>query len=202
MRGPDEELPRPNQRKRTRRQPQLNILAAQQGAPPTTSSSSCLASPPASATQQMPPPPTPPVLGNTDFVWQPVDIGFDSQETNSFDFTARLGQKVQKNLPNDPLSFVKLFLTDELIDQVVSQTNAYAEQRIVEAENNATANNATLSDHSKLKLRNPTTHDEIHKLLGLLLLQDMIHKPYTKRLDNRCRFQHPNLQRDNGKMQV
>ena len=150
----------------------------------------------------MPPPPTPPVLGNTDFVWQPVDIGFDSQETNSFDFTARLGQKVQKNLPNDPLSFVKLFLTDELIDQVVSQTNAYAEQRIVEAENNATANNATLSDHSKLKLRNPTTHDEIHKLLGLLLLQDMIHKPYTKRLDNRCRFQHPNLQRDNGKMQV
>ena len=208
MRGPDEELPRPNQRKHTRRQPQLNIPAAQQVAPPTpptTSSSSCLASPPASATQQLPPPPTPPVLGNNDFVWQPVDIGFDTRETNSFDFTARPGQKVQENLPNDPLSFVKLFLTDELIDQIVSQTNAYAEQRIVEAENNATANNTTLGDHSKFKLWKPTTRDEIHKLLGLLLLQGMIHKPTLRdywttdavfstpifsAIMGRCRFEH------------
>lgn len=88
--------------------------------------------------------------------------------------TTQPGQKTNEEPRNEPLSFVKLFITD---DQIVDQTDSYAQQRIDEAMRTARNNNSSIGSYSKYKLWVPTNREEIQKFLGVIFLQGMVHKP-------------------------
>ena len=85
-------------------------------------------------------------------------------------FTGR--ERIMQPLPtkSTPLDFFKLYITDNIIDHLVVQTNLYAQQFIEREHNN-------LRPNSLVHEWQPTDRAEISTLLGILILMGIVHKP-------------------------
>ena len=96
--------------------------------------------------------------------WTSVD-----QDPQIPQFTATPG--IQVPLPNEPTAgdFIELFLTDQLFDLLVTQTNLYASQY--------KRNNPNLPRYSQANFRFDTSRIEIKKFLALTLLMGIVKKP-------------------------
>jgi hypothetical protein len=68
------------------------------------------------------------------------------------------------------LDYFKLYLTPNIVNLIVTETNRYADQYIQE-------NMDTLRPHSTARKWQPTNSDEIMTFLGLLLLMGVVYKP-------------------------
>ena len=84
-------------------------------------------------------------------------------------FTATPG--IQVPLPNESSAgdFMKLFLTDELFDLLVTQTNLYASQY--------KRTNPNLPRHSQANYWFDTSRNEMKQFLALILLMGIVKKP-------------------------
>ncbi|KAM9316490.1 piggyBac transposable element-derived protein 4-like [Gastrophryne carolinensis] len=101
--------------------------------------------------------------------WCPIDCGMDEVPPPRFPFTGSPGMKVDVE-HNDPLAYLKLFLTDDIIEKIVTETNRYNEQQ-----------SATLhSKFSRNRKWEPVTKEDIWKFLGLILLSGVVGKPLQK----------------------
>ncbi|KAM9305546.1 piggyBac transposable element-derived protein 4-like [Gastrophryne carolinensis] len=101
--------------------------------------------------------------------WCPIDCGMDEVPPPRFPFTGSPGMKVDVE-HNDPLAYLKLFLTDDVIEKIVTETNRYNEQQ-----------SATLrSKFSRNRKWEPVTKEDIWKFLGLILLTGVVGKPLQK----------------------
>ncbi|KAM4701884.1 piggyBac transposable element-derived protein 4-like [Discoglossus pictus] len=86
-----------------------------------------------------------------------------------FPFTGASGMKVDGKHDN-PLAYLKLFLTEEVIEKHFTETNRYKEQQL-----------ATLHwKFSKTRKCKPVTKDDIWKFLGLIILLGVMGKPLQK----------------------
>lgn len=91
-------------------------------------------------------------------------------------FTAKPGVNVPVNNYNNPYELFKLFFTDELVDEIVIQTNLYAEKFLA---------NRVLKRYSRFNSWKPVTRDEMFVLMAVYMLSGFIWKPrvddyYTK----------------------
>uniref|UniRef100_A0A8C5LXP6 PiggyBac transposable element-derived protein 4 n=1 Tax=Leptobrachium leishanense TaxID=445787 RepID=A0A8C5LXP6_9ANUR len=100
--------------------------------------------------------------------WCCID-GADHAAPPRFPFTGAPGIKVDVELDN-PLAYLRLFLTDAVIEKIVTETNQYQEQRSV-----------TLPRKwSCSRKREPVTKDETWKFLAMIILQGVVAKPMQK----------------------
>ena len=78
--------------------------------------------------------------------------------------------KILATLPADPtpLDFIKLYITEPVVDLIVSETNRYAAQYI--------ASNV-IPPHSPVNKWQPTNRNEIYTFLGLTVLMGIVYKP-------------------------
>ena len=81
-------------------------------------------------------------------------------------------EKILQQLPRNSTSedFFKLYITDEIIDEVVTQTNLYARQYLEKEKDN-------LKPNSTAHQWKPTDMAEMLIFLGLLMLMGIVHKP-------------------------
>ena len=85
-------------------------------------------------------------------------------------FTGNEG--MQQPLPPNPTAedFFKLYINEDIIDHIVTQTNLYAQQYIEREQNN-------LRPHSVVKQWKPTDRQEMIAFLAMLIMMGIIHKP-------------------------
>ena len=101
-------------------------------------------------------------------VWCKVDPQHPSAAPPWFPFTGQPGLQVPVADSDDPLAYLRLFLDDEIMDTIVSETNQYAEQTM------------TRTGHrclSRTRQWEPVTKDDMWLFFGILVLQSLIHKP-------------------------
>ncbi|KAM5158092.1 piggyBac transposable element-derived protein 4 [Mantella aurantiaca] len=101
--------------------------------------------------------------------WCSIDCDTDQVAPPRFPFTGAPGMKVDVE-PDNPLAYLQLFLTDEVIEKIVTETNRYKEQQ-----------SATLyRKFSRIRKWEPVTKDDIWNFLGLIILQGVVKKPLQK----------------------
>ena len=108
-------------------------------------------------------------LLHQDFVWEAMDNYTGHREVFSCDFAPRNGAE---NV-SDIFECFELFFDKELIQQIVVETNRYAEQY-----KNARGN--LFSFRSFLRSWKPVTENEIYTVLGLFLLMGIVQKPTAR----------------------
>ena len=88
----------------------------------------------------------------------PPDVHLDGEE------------KITEDLPDNPtvLYFFRLYLSDDIVGHLVTETNRYADQFIA-------AN--VIPPHSAVNEWKPTNADEMSAFLGLSLLTGLVYKP-------------------------
>ena len=81
-------------------------------------------------------------------------------------------ERILMPLPRNPTAqdFFKLYITDQIIDHIVLQTNLYAQQFIEQHQNN-------LRPHSLVHQWKATDRAEILTLLAVVILMGVFHKP-------------------------
>uniref|UniRef100_A0A667ZA88 PiggyBac transposable element-derived protein domain-containing protein n=1 Tax=Myripristis murdjan TaxID=586833 RepID=A0A667ZA88_9TELE len=120
--------------------------------------------------------------------WQPKNINFTANPGPVKDAAALDSDK--------PADYVQLFISDELIQDIVDQTNLYANQYIQNEKGN--------SPHSRIHAWKPVTVSEMKNFLGLFFLTGIIRKhdiemywsteemlatPYFNKVMSRNRFE-------------
>ncbi|XP_040203818.1 piggyBac transposable element-derived protein 4-like [Rana temporaria] len=101
--------------------------------------------------------------------WCSIDCGTDHAAPPRFPFTGVSGMKVDVEDDN-PLAYLQLFLTDEVIEKIVTETNRYQEQQ----------SSPTHQKFTRGRKWEPVTKDDIWKFLGLIILQGVVGKPLQK----------------------
>ena len=81
-------------------------------------------------------------------------------------------EQILKPLPPNPIAqdLFKLYIGEEIVDHIVTQTNLYAETDIERERNN-------FRPHSLVKELRPTDREEMLTFLAMLVLMRIIHKP-------------------------
>ena len=92
----------------------------------------------------------------------------EPNKVSEFSFDEEPGLKINMN-SKKKIDFFKLFLTDELLDLMVSETNKYAEQEIDRLR--------PLRRKSRYSLWKPVDNQEMRKFLGILLLIGIVRLP-------------------------
>ena len=102
--------------------------------------------------------------GNADDAsWSRTD-----RQPNVDPFTGQPGMNVQMDANAEPIDYLRLFITDELIDILVNETNLYAGQYI---------RNRRIAEKSRVKKWRDVTTEEMWKYLALLFLTVVVKKP-------------------------
>ncbi|CAG0888976.1 unnamed protein product [Darwinula stevensoni] len=101
--------------------------------------------------------------------WCSIDCGVDHPAPPRFPFTGSPGLKVNVEQDN-PLAYLRLFLTDEVINKIVTETNHYHDQQ------SATQH----GKFSRTRKWEPVTKEDIWRFLGLIILQGVVGKPLQK----------------------
>lgn len=101
-----------------------------------------------------------------DLQWE--DYGSTDKRCTAFPFTGNPGIKVEIQDYNDLYELFKLYVTDELVENIVEQTNKYAEQFL---------GYRPLRAFSRYRAWKPTDRDEIFVLLAFYILLGLIWKP-------------------------
>jgi len=83
-------------------------------------------------------------------------------------FVGASGLQVSVNTPDDPLALFELFLTDELLQVVVTETNCRASQLIAQT---------PARPHSRLTLWSDTTVAELRVFIAIILYEGVVQKP-------------------------
>jgi len=114
--------------------------------------------------------PTPAKLPRLDALWSWRKCG--TQRVQPPTLPVRQPEEIRGVLPDDPspYDYFKLYVTDELVDMMVRETNRYAAQFIAD-------NIGSLKPHSLLHKWRETDNDEMSVLLGLLLHMGLVYKP-------------------------
>lgn len=86
-----------------------------------------------------------------------------------------LGAIVETRQDDNPLSFYRLLLTDELVDLLVRETNRYAEQKLIIG-----ITNETIARNSILANWTDTNRQEMLKFLGIVIWMGLDQKPRLK----------------------
>lgn len=89
--------------------------------------------------------------------------------------TGTTGPEVPNTIKS-PVEFFSLFLTSELIEILVTETNRYAEQAIIDG-----FVKGTISEESRLNKWTNVTSDEIKTFFGILLWMGLNKKPTLDR---------------------
>ncbi|XP_050518285.1 piggyBac transposable element-derived protein 4-like [Diabrotica virgifera virgifera] len=102
------------------------------------------------------------------------DWGVVVGDPKDFDFDGDIGlvKEVQDMKGEDIFAYYKLFLDDELINTLVTETNLYAEQAIIKA-----ITEETLMPSSRLSKWTNVTCEEMYCFLGFLLWMGLDKKP-------------------------
>ena len=84
--------------------------------------------------------------------------------------TTNYNEQVTGVLPQNPTAhdFLTLYLSDEIVDLIVCETNRYAEQHI---------QRNVIPPHSPVRTWTPTSRDEMLSFLGLSILMGLVYKP-------------------------
>lgn len=84
--------------------------------------------------------------------------------------TTGFKEEITVQLPQNatPHDFLSLYLSDNIVDLIVCETNRYADQHI---------QRNVIPPHSPVRTWIPTTRDEMFSFLGLALLMGLIYKP-------------------------
>ncbi|XP_030018120.1 piggyBac transposable element-derived protein 4-like isoform X2 [Sphaeramia orbicularis] len=93
--------------------------------------------------------------------WQPINIPF-TQSPGPINAAAALDSEL-------PADFAELYISDELVQNIVNQTNLYANQ-CIQAQ-------TLTSPHSRIHAWKPVTVSEMKTFLGLFFLTGIIRKP-------------------------
>ncbi|XP_068089543.1 piggyBac transposable element-derived protein 4-like [Hyperolius riggenbachi] len=101
--------------------------------------------------------------------WCPLDCSAPHPAPPRFPFTGDPGLKVDVDR-DDPLAYLALFLTSEVIEKIVGETNRFAEQQLA----------TTQMRQSRNRRWEPVTPDEMWLFLGLIILQGLVGKPVQK----------------------
>ena len=116
--------------------------------------------------------PNPPVQGQTfPAIWQWNRV-YPRGPYAARDIAFTGNERILENLPRNPraLDYFKLYITEELIDHIVTQTNLYAAQFIAREQQ-------TLKPHSRGHEWKLTDRAEMLTLLTILILMGVLHKP-------------------------
>lgn len=100
--------------------------------------------------------------------WCPI-ANTDQVVPPRFPFTGSPGLKVDVEQDN-PLAYLKLFLTEDVIVKIVTETNRYHEQQ----------STTPLARFSRSRKWVPVTREDIWQFLGLIILQGVVGKPHQK----------------------
>jgi len=100
--------------------------------------------------------------------WFRVDPARQCPPPPRFPFTGKPGLNVE--VPSDPLSYFRLFVSDSVIDKIVVETNRYAEQ----------TDTSHTKPFSRANKWDPVTSDDIFVFLGLIILQGILGKPVQR----------------------
>jgi len=104
-------------------------------------------------------------------VWCAIDVEHPPAAPPRFPFTGQPGLQVPLNDEQDPLTYVRLFLDEDIMISIVTETNRYAEQTL------------TRTPHRPLsRTRNwePITVDDLWLFFGVIVLQGIVHKPQQR----------------------
>ena len=103
-------------------------------------------------------------------------VGWDSPKRTKrqFPFTSILGAHIQPDDLISPLSILKTFLSDQLIDNIADFTNRYAELMMKDPDIQAHMN---IKQRSLFHLWRDTNRDEMWLYICICLLMGIIHKP-------------------------
>ncbi|KAH7978705.1 hypothetical protein HPB49_006402 [Dermacentor silvarum] len=103
--------------------------------------------------------------------WVQLDVDNTGAKPPWFPFLAVLGKAFNLTSPDDRLEYIEQFLDDELITLVVNETNCNVAEKL---------KCSCPSEHSHLKKWVPVTKEEMWVFLALLLMQDIVHKPWQQ----------------------
>ena len=103
--------------------------------------------------------------------WINVADGYVPPTDISFTGSAGVVQPCNLNSDSLPIEFFKLFLTEDIIDLCVNETNLYASQFI---------SKAPKKRRSRINLWNSTNASEMKKFVGLLLTMGIVKKPHIE----------------------
>ena len=95
--------------------------------------------------------------------WGPVH-----SKPRSFPFTGKEQLSLDASTLTSPIDWYDLFFTNEIVDHIVAETNRYAQQKI---------GSSHVTRRSRLKSWKVTTHDEIRKLIGLMIYMGIVTLP-------------------------
>lgn len=108
--------------------------------------------------------------GHVDNTWQWNMENETNDEFQGNIFMENVGLRVRmQNNKTNPIDFVNLYLTDDMYELIVRETNRYARQHIED--------NPQLENDSYTGLWKDVTVIEIKKFIGVILLMGIIHKP-------------------------
>ena len=97
-------------------------------------------------------------------MWRAID-----PTVPNFDFSQNVGLKVDVPNSTDPIFFMNLLLTDDIVAEIKDNSNHYAE-RVIES-------SWPLRRRSVLNKWTPITDDEMRKFIGLALHMDVVRMP-------------------------
>ena len=108
-----------------------------------------------------------------DCIWKAVEKTYTLLLDINFSGLSGISSSVTLNKESLPIQFSALFLTDNIIETMVTETNRYAEQVIAAS---------VLKSKSRMKRWVATTMTEIKKSLGLIFKMSLVKKTLNRRL--------------------
>ena len=98
--------------------------------------------------------------------WEKIDTPNQVINLEDLSFTGEEGLRVRMKENATPLDYIELYLTDEIMELLVTETNRYAKQFIVGKEKNTYLHQWT-----------NVTVNEMKQFIGILILMGIVHKP-------------------------
>ena len=102
--------------------------------------------------------------------WQWEKVDGDSFIPQDLPFAGTEGLKVHVCGDGGPAEFFDLYVTADMIEMFVRETNRYADQYIAETGDN-------MKEHSYARQWHPTDPNEMRTFLGILFLMGVLYKP-------------------------
>jgi len=104
-------------------------------------------------------------------VWCATDVQHSPAAPPCFPFTGRPGIRVSLTDEQDPLTYVRLFLDNKIVNTIVTETNRYAEQTLTRTPHRR---------RSRTRNWEPIAVDYLWLFFGVIILQGIIHKPQQR----------------------
>jgi len=104
-------------------------------------------------------------------VWYPLDVQQPTAAPPRFPFSGQPGIQVPLADDHDPVTYLRLFLDDDIMDIIVTETNRYAEQTLMRTPQRRL---------SRTRNWEPISKDDMWLFFGVLILQGIVHKPQQR----------------------